>query len=96
MVMLREYLSQFLGKVSIIVTRDSEYWLSAVAQKMMFKEAADYVSAVAYVDKNNREEMLSQHAMQTYLSGGIMVNSCRSLEEAFQWIKQFGQLPKTI
>ena len=96
MVMLRNFLDRFAGKVSLVVTRDSDYWLSAAAQKVMFKDAADRVHAVAYVDKNKRQEALSQHAMQTYLSGGVEVKSCSSVMEAFEWIKGFGRLPEMV
>ena len=35
-----------------MVTRDGEYWLSASAQKMLFQQATESVTAVAYVDTN--------------------------------------------
>lgn len=91
--LLRTYLDQFSGKVSFIVTRDSDYWLSPGAQKLMFKDAASRVKAVAYVDRSYRDKILSNHADQTYLRG-IEVNSFGSMEKAFQWIKQFGPLPQ--
>ena len=59
----------------------------------MFKEAASRVKAVAYVDRSYKDKIMSDHADQTYLRG-IEVNSFDSMEEAFQWIKQFGPLPQ--
>ncbi len=91
--LLRNYVDQFSGKVSFIVTRHSDYWLSPGAQKLMFKDAASRVKAVAYVDRSYRDKILSDHADQTYLRG-IEVNSFDSFEEACQWIKQFGPLPQ--
>ena len=87
---IRQYLLQAEGKVTCIVTRDGEYWLSASAQKMLFQQATESVTAVAYVDTNQHQQLFTYHVSQTYLSG-IHVKSCRTMEHAHHWLKRFDQ-----
>ena len=90
--LVRTYIDQFEGKVSFLVTRDSEYWLSAGAQKILFKDAASRVKAVAYVDRSPADKILSKHADTTYLRG-VDVCSFNTMEEALKWLSRYGPLP---
>ena len=89
----RTYIDQFDGKVSFLVTRDSKYSLSAGAQIVMFKDAATRVKAVAYVDRSHVDTLLSANANNTYLRD-VDVCCFDSVEKAFEWICQYGPLPK--
>lgn len=91
--LVRTYIDQFDGKVSFLVTRDSVYSLSAGAQKILFKDAASRVKAVAYVDRSHADKILSKHADATYLRG-VDVCSFNTLENALKWLSRFGPLPQ--
>jgi hypothetical protein len=92
--LVREYLSKFDGKVSVLVVRESHYSFSPEAWVMMMQEAATFVNAVAYVDRSYTDKLNSDYARSTYLRNIPFVQSFPSQREAADWIKQFGPLPK--
>ena len=91
--LIRSYIDQFDGKVSLLVTRDNdEYSMSVGAQKMMFTGAASRIKAVAYIDRSHVDTMLSAYANNSYLSH-VDVRAFNSKEKAFEWISCYGPLP---
>lgn len=91
--LVRDYIDQFDGKVSFLVTRDDLYWLSAGAQKIMYRDAGSRVKAVVYIDRTQTDKILSLYAESTYLSS-VTVSSFDKIEKACEWISQYGPLPK--
>ena len=89
MVLVRDYLDQYEDKVSIVIVKNGENWLAPGAITTMYMDAAARIKAVVYLNR----EYDANYAAQSYLHG-IKVTSCRTLEEAVQWVEQFGPLPK--
>ncbi|MES9875894.1 MAG: hypothetical protein ABW117_02280 [Candidatus Sedimenticola sp. 1PA] len=90
--LIRKYLVRFCGKVPLLVLRESLYSFSPEALQAMMMEAESMVRAVAYVDRSSQDRLLSEYAKSTYLRN-IPVKSFMSLEEAEEWVGQYGPLP---
>ncbi|MES9845640.1 MAG: hypothetical protein ABW131_13410 [Candidatus Sedimenticola sp. 6PFRAG5] len=90
--LIRKYLVRFCGKVPLLVLRESLYSFSPEALQAMMMEAEAMVRAVAYVDRSSQDRLLSEYAKSTYLRN-IPVKSFMSLEEAEEWVGQYGPLP---
>ena len=93
MILVKEYLSGFNGRVSLLVVRDSHYSFSPEAWVMMMQESASLVKAVAYVDRSYADKLRSDYAGATYLMDVPAVKSFPTKRLAVSWISQFGSLP---
>ena len=90
--LVRKFMGQFDSPVPVLLLRQSSYSLSFEVQHALMKEAASRFKAVAYVDRSLQDQALTTLAKSTYMKN-IPVKSFFTIEEAENWLLQFGGLP---
>lgn len=86
------FMDQFDRPVPALIHRQSSYSLSFEVQYALMKEAASRFKAVAYVDRSLQDQALSDLAKSTYMKN-IPVKSFFTIEEAEDWLLQYGGIP---
>lgn len=86
--LVREYLDQFEGRVSVLVKRDGHYSLSHIVQLALMLEAGKRFEAVAYLDRTHLQRDLTDFAKNTYLKD-VKVRSFSDEKDADHWLRQF-------
>lgn len=89
---VRKFMDQFDSPVPAIIHRQGSYSLSFEVQHAMMKEAASNLKAAAYVERSLRDQALTNLAKSTYMKN-IPVKSFFTIEEAENWLLQFGGVP---
>ena len=87
-----EFMDQFSAPVPILLVREGSYMLSVLVQISLYREVKEHVKAIAYVDRNHKETVLTKIAKNTYMKDA-KVKSFNNEQDALNWLAQFGSLP---
>ncbi len=86
-----EFMDQFSSPAPVLLIRESVYSLSVMVQISLFLEAKRRICAIAYIDRNHKETVLTKIAKNTYFKDA-KVRSFRSEADAIAWLEPFGPL----
>ena len=87
-----EFMDQFAAPVPVLLIRKGTYSLSVLVQISLYREAKKRIKAMAYVDRNHKDTVLTEIARNTYMKGA-KVRSFQDEQDALNWLAQFGHLP---
>jgi hypothetical protein len=82
------FLDQYKEPVPALIERQGHYSISIVVQIAMMQQTHDRLKAVAFVERNHRDVILSRIAASTYFRD-IPVKSFFEREPAIAWLMQF-------
>jgi hypothetical protein len=83
-----EFLDQFETPVPALIERQGHYAISVLVQIAMMQQTKHRLKAVAYVERNHRDVILTRIAANTYFRD-VEVKSFFDSDEALNWLTQF-------
>jgi len=79
----------FMDKLSspapVLLVREGSYSLSVIVQISLYRETKKRISAIAYVDRNYKETVLTKIAKTTYMKAA-KVRSFSTETDALDWL----------
>ena len=88
-----EFLDQFAHPVPALIERQGHYSISVLVQIAMMQQTKHRLKAVAYVERNHRDVIMTRIAASTYFRD-VQVKSFYDREEALDWLTQhFDETP---
>ncbi|MCU7915092.1 MAG: STAS/SEC14 domain-containing protein [Candidatus Thiodiazotropha sp. (ex Gloverina cf. vestifex)] len=82
------FLDQFTDPVPALIERQGQYSISVLVQISMMQQTKHRLKAVAYIERNHRDVIMTRIAASTYFRD-VEVKSFYDQEEAIEWLKQF-------
>lgn len=86
------FLDQFDRPVPILIERKGSYSISVRVQMAMYTGTKSRLKAVAYVDRDHRDTLLSRIAQATYFKHTI-VKSFQNESSAVNWLRSYCDEP---
>ena len=83
-----EFLDQFEEPVPALIERQGHYSISVLVQIAMMQQTKHRLKAVAYVERNHRDVIMTRIAANTYFRD-VEVKSFFDRDEAFNWLSQY-------
>ncbi len=83
-----EFLDQFDAPVPALIERQGHYSISVLVQIAMMQQTKHRLKAVAYVERNHRDVIMTRIAANTYFRD-VEVKSFYERDEALTWLTQF-------
>ncbi|MES9854728.1 MAG: STAS/SEC14 domain-containing protein [Candidatus Thiodiazotropha sp. L084R] len=84
---ITDYLDQFNEPIPVLIERKGHYSISVLVQIVMMKQTKSRLKAVAFVERNHRDAVMTRIASNTYFKD-IEVKSFYNNQEAIEWLKQ--------
>ena len=82
------FLDQFDAPVPALIERQGHYSISVLVQIAMMQQTKHRLKAVAYVERNHRDVIMTRIAASTYFRD-VEVKSFYDRDEALNWLSQF-------
>jgi hypothetical protein len=82
------FLDQFEAPVPALIERQGHYSISVLVQIAMMQQTKHRLKAVAYVERNHKDVILTRIAANTYFRD-VEVKSFYDRGEALAWLTQF-------
>jgi hypothetical protein len=82
------FLDQFSEPVPALIERRGHYAISILVQIAMMQQTKKRLKAVAYIERNHRDVILTRIAASTYFRD-VAVKSFYEEDMALQWLSQF-------
>ncbi len=82
-----DYLDQFKEPVPILIERKGHYSISVMVQIVMLQQTKNRLKAAAFVERNNRDALMTRIAANTYFKD-IEVKSFFEKQEAVAWLTE--------
>ncbi len=83
-----DFLDQFSAPVPALIERAGHYSISVFVQIAMLQQTKERLQAVAYIERNHRDTILTRIAASTYFRD-IPVKSFFARDEALDWLSQY-------
>lgn len=83
-----DYLDQFSDPIPALIERRGHYSISVLVQIAMLQQTRHRLKAVAFIDRNHRDAILSRIAASTYFRE-IPVKSFYQRDTAVAWLQQY-------
>jgi hypothetical protein len=83
-----DFLDQFDKPVPALIERQGHYSISVLVQIAMMQQTKHRLQAVAYIDRNHIDAILTRIAASTYFRD-VKVKSFYDRSEALEWLSQF-------
>lgn len=83
-----QFLDQFHEPVPALIERQGHYSISVLVQIAMMQQTKHRLKAVAYVERNHRDVIMTRIAASTYFRD-VEVKSFYDRDEALKWLSQF-------
>ena len=83
-----DFLDQFSAPVPALIERAGHYSISVFVQIAMLQQTKERLQAVAYIERNHRDSILTRIAASTYFRD-IPVKSFFDRDEALEWLSQY-------
>ncbi len=83
-----EFLDQFAAPVPALIERSGHYSISVLVQIAMMQQTKHRLKAVAYIERNHRDVIMTRIAANTYFRD-VEVKSFYDREEALTWLSNF-------
>ena len=83
-----QFLDQFASPVPALIERQGHYAISVLVQIAMMQQTKHRLKAVAYVERNHRDVIMTRIAASTYFRD-VEVKSFYDRDEAKNWLSQF-------
>lgn len=83
-----EFLDQFEEPVPALIERQGHYSISVLVQIAMMQQTKHRLKAVAYVERNHRDVIMTRIAANTYFRD-VEVKSFFDRDEALNWLSQY-------
>ncbi|MCG8067915.1 MAG: STAS/SEC14 domain-containing protein [Candidatus Thiodiazotropha taylori] len=80
-----DYLDQFKEPIPILIERTGHYSISVMVQIVMLQQTKNRLKAAAFVERNNRDALMTRIAASTYFKD-IEVKSFFKREDAVAWL----------
>ncbi|MCG8489931.1 MAG: STAS/SEC14 domain-containing protein [Chromatiales bacterium] len=80
-----DYLDQFKEPIPILIERTGHYSISVMVQIVMLQQTKNRLKAAAFVERNNRDALMTRIAANTYFKD-IEVKSFFEKQEAVAWL----------
>ncbi len=87
-----EFMDQYHAPVPVLLVREGSYTLSVLVLIALRREAKRRIKAMAFIDRNHKDTILTKIAKQTYMKDA-RVKSFDNEQDALDWLAQFGSLP---
>ncbi len=87
-----EFMDQYHAPTPVLLVREGSYILSLLVLIALRQEAKRRIKAMAFIDRNHKETILTKIAKQTYMKDA-RVKSFDNEQDALDWLAQFGNLP---
>ena len=82
------FLDQFSSPVPALIERKGHYSISVIVQIAMMQQTKHRLSAVAFIERNHRDVIMTRIAASTYFRD-VDVKSFYVHDEAIEWLQQF-------
>ena len=83
-----DFLDQFSVPVPALIERAGHYSISVLVQIAMMQQTKHRLKAVAFIERNHRDVILTRIAASTYFRD-VVVKSFYDRGEAVKWLKQY-------
>ena len=83
-----DFLDQFKAPIPALIERKEHYSISILVQIAMMTQTRSRLKAVAFLERNHRDVILSRVAANTYFRD-VPVKSFFERKPALEWLKQF-------
>jgi len=83
-----EFLDQFDAPVPALIERSGHYSISVLVQIAMMQQTKHRLKAVAYIERNHRDVIMTRIAASTYFRD-VQVKSFYTREDALNWLSTF-------
>ncbi|MEW8625542.1 MAG: hypothetical protein AB2551_07315 [Candidatus Thiodiazotropha sp.] len=80
-----DYLDHFQEPIPILIERTGHYSISVMVQIVMLQQTKNRLKAAAFVERNNRDALMTRIAANTYFKD-IEVKSFFEKQEAVAWL----------
>ncbi|MCG7987365.1 MAG: hypothetical protein JAZ20_05810 [Candidatus Thiodiazotropha weberae] len=82
-----DYLDQFKETIPILIERAGHYSISVMVQIVMLQQTKNRLKAAAFVERNNRDVLMTRIAANTYFKD-IEVKSFFEKQQAVAWLTE--------
>ncbi|MCG7984278.1 MAG: hypothetical protein JAY90_16190 [Candidatus Thiodiazotropha lotti] len=82
-----DYLDQFKEPIPILIERAGHYSISVMVQIVMLQQTKNRLKAAAFVERNNRDVLMTRIAANTYFKD-IEVKSFFEKQQAVAWLTE--------
>jgi hypothetical protein len=83
-----DFLDQFDAAIPALIVRKGHYSISVLVQIAMMQQTKHRLKAVAYIERNHRDVIMTRIAASTYFRD-VEVKSFYQQDEALEWLSQF-------
>lgn len=83
-----DFFDQFSDPVPALIERQGHYSISILVQIAMMQQTKHRLKAVAYIERNHRDVIMTRIAASTYFRD-VDVKSFYDRGEAIEWLQQF-------
>jgi hypothetical protein len=83
-----DFLDQFDAPIPTLIERKGHYSISVLVQIAMMQQTKHRLKAVAYIERNHRDVIMTRIAASTYFRD-VEVKSFYDSKEALNWLAQF-------
>lgn len=83
-----DFLDQFDAPVPTLIVRKGHYSISVLVQIAMMQQTKHRLKAVAYIERNHRDVIMTRIAANTYFRD-VEVKSFYQQDEALEWLSRF-------
>ena len=83
-----DFLDQFGDPIPALIERRGSYSISVLVQISMMQQTKHRLKAVAYIERNHRDVIMTRIAANTYFRD-VEVKSFYDRDQAIEWLKQF-------
>ncbi len=83
-----EFLDQFSESIPALIERKGSYSISVLVQIAMMQQTRHRLKAVAYLERNHRDAIMTRIAASTYFRD-VQVKSFFDRDEAIEWLAQY-------
>lgn len=82
------FLDQFSEPIPALIERKGSYSISVLVQIAMMQQTKHRLKAVAYIERNHRDAIMTRIAASTYFRD-VQVKSFFDRDKAIEWLAQF-------
>jgi hypothetical protein len=82
------FLDQFSEPIPALIERKGSYSISILVQIAMMQQTKHRLKAVAYIERNHRDAIMTRIAASTYFRD-VQVKSFFDKEKAIEWLAQY-------
>jgi hypothetical protein len=82
------YLDQFSDPIPALIERKGSYSISVLVQIAMMQQTKHRLKAVAYIERNHRDAIMTRIAASTYFRD-VPVKSFFDQDKAINWLTQY-------